>query len=589
MGARLANVTALVCCGVLLIACCAVFFININHGFDITDESFYLLSAQFPADVQASFFRYGFYTGLLYQLGGESVVALRSIGIVLLLLASFILSLTLFRQSQQNEPSPLVLQLATVGASLVYYNYWLLTPSYNWLALVGLLLAGSGMFSALSCARENPLPGIAVGVSGALCFVAKPSVAAALALIYLLWVALHHRDIAWLRTTVISALSASAALLLHSYLLEGGVQAYADRVTAGVRLGEQLGAGHVLSVVLTKSWLDISSLPRLIQAKVPWSLGLAAIGGCLVYIVERVAGLSSKWRLGYAVAVPIACWLELWQGNSWVGGSGYGNKLGLSALSFLLPCLIAGLVCRFMQPSGGDHSPLSKRLSLLTIPLICVLFAGAFAFGSNNGLLRQSSLAFVFYAAAILHCGRSLSLSSNSNAPQNIVSALVLLSSLLVSYSALDKPYRSALPITAQTSAFDLRGRDTLITDPDTAAYANELMRIADRHHWHSGNYLIDLTGGSPGALVILGARFITIPWLAGGYKGSNDFVTAALGEAEPANLSNAWVLVAPSGRRSVDNQVLQKLGLDFPASYIEVGELVSGHRSEAQVLYRPK
>jgi len=120
--------------------------INVSRGFDITDESFYILWAQFPEVVIASVTSFGFYTGLIHFISGENLALFRLTGILILLLASFFFAKELYQyvlNITKTKPSrkELVLFIIPITtASLAYYRYWLITPSYNWLNLVGILL-----------------------------------------------------------------------------------------------------------------------------------------------------------------------------------------------------------------------------------------------------------------------------------------------------------------------------------------------------------------------------------------------------------------------------------------------------------------
>lgn len=72
------------------VALCTFFLIvfNINRGFDITDESFYIMWSRHPGDVAAWFSRYGFYTGILLRLAGGNFVLFRFLGLLSLLAAA---------------------------------------------------------------------------------------------------------------------------------------------------------------------------------------------------------------------------------------------------------------------------------------------------------------------------------------------------------------------------------------------------------------------------------------------------------------------------------------------------------------------
>jgi len=133
-----------------------------------------------------------------------------------------------------------------------------------------------------------------------------------------------------------------------------------------------------------------------------------------------------------------------------------------------------------------------------------------------------------------------------------------------------------------------LSGDGTLHVDRQTANYINDLKEIALNSGWKQGLFLVDLTGGSPGATVILGGKIVGFPWLVGGYKGSSDFVVSMLKMASSDELNAAWILTAPKGRRKLRNEILLELNVDFPLHYEAVGQIRTGYRNEIQVLWKP-
>ena len=79
--------------------------------------------------------------------------------------------------------------------------------------------------------------------------------------------------------------------------------------------------------------------------------------------------------------------------------------------------------------------------------------------------------------------------------------------------NAYNKPYRLNSNIGLQDIEVQFLGVDGIIkVDNITAKYVNDLKDITIKSGWKKRNLLIDLTGGSPGALVILNARLVGKP-----------------------------------------------------------------------------
>jgi len=126
---------------------------GVGHGLDLTDEGLYLRSADAPGPGYA-------YAGLsgaclhpLFRLAGYDVATFRALGIIVLSIAALVLSYGLRRALAGNltaAPSlrlaelltRICLDIAIVAGAVTYYSLFLLTPSYNWLTLVGVLVCG---------------------------------------------------------------------------------------------------------------------------------------------------------------------------------------------------------------------------------------------------------------------------------------------------------------------------------------------------------------------------------------------------------------------------------------------------------------
>ena len=97
------------------------------------------------------------------------------------------------------------------------------------------------------------------------------------------------------------------------------------------------------------------------------------------------------------------------------------------------------------------------------------------------------------------------------------------------------------------------------------------------------------MTGGSPGANIILEADFFGEQWLVGGYKGSNEYVYEILKTYQGSEkLHKAWILTAPNGSRKIDLNILNQLGLNFPDKYKKIGIVKTADRDEIQELWKP-
>jgi hypothetical protein len=219
------------------------------------------------------------------------------------------------------------------------------------------------------------------------------------------------------------------------------------------------------------------------------------------------------------------------------------------------------------------------------------MLAFATSFGSNLGPIKHMSYAYVFFAAAALCTGRWIDQYVERRILGTIIPTLVALSTLFVLNYAFNHPTFSSDKISEmKVESTFLTGTGSLFVNKQTANYIKDLKRIALNAGWEPGTPLINLTGESPGAYVILGARILGTPLLVGTYfKGAETFVKEVLNMCPRSELDAAWILTAPNGTRKHHEDILLEIGLNFPKGYKVVGTVFRGfYIEEFQVLWKP-
>ena len=86
--------------------------------------------------------------------------------------------------------------------------------------------------------------GVLVGIGGALAFIAKPSTAGVLALIFIYWIVarpLRHR---WKVLFLISAISPFLFLIMHAFVFENGLESLYSQIKNGLELRVALLDGY---------------------------------------------------------------------------------------------------------------------------------------------------------------------------------------------------------------------------------------------------------------------------------------------------------------------------------------------------------
>lgn len=573
--------------------------LNSEKGFDITDRSFHLLWAGQPENVVGSFTHFGFVTGLLYDLVGQNIAAFRVLGMFILLGLALLFahSFQLYGKKHflKYDTNSILVSLVsiTLVATLAFYHSWLHVPSYNWLAVAATFITISGLLYFMSLPGRRwafCLSVLFVSAGGTLAFIAKPTTALVLAfmsIVFILANALNKRGVRFL---VCSGMIATILLTLFALYFLGSTAG--DSLRLGVDLGSALDSGHTLSSSFTNTvsgffnfikWLFQVSFFLIYAALI---VGLALFSWLRKYVLYR-----TNWTILIRTMLLFLILLlfSLLVFHSRFLGSNYQiSKILLSVygLSFLACCYVL-----FETHSTADARSINHGLLVKAILFSVFFLFGAIApsFGTNNNIVQHISMSSVFIAVSIFIIIQVISPERLRYFVSSLFGALLAITVMLFLLKAYQEPYRVAGSIGDQnTSVTFANPNHRLDLDSKTARYARDLMENAFEAGWKRGTPLIDMTGLSPGASVILDARIVGTPWIFG-RGGPELFADTVFKSVDQNILKNAWILTAPEGRKSLNNEVLRVNNLVFPEQYKMVGEFIFGYRNERQFLWKPK
>jgi hypothetical protein len=164
--------------------------------------------------------------------------------------------------------------------------------------------------------------------------------------------------------------------------------------------------------------------------------------------------------------------------------------------------------------------------------------------------------------------------------------------SALFYFGHANAPYAIPGSLWRQTEEVEFRGgTETLLLDPATAKYVRDLTRAYDSMHRADANrpYLVDLTGVSPAANFIVDAPPPGIPWLIGGFEGSEKVAVRLLRALPVEDVRAAWIVVDPDGGpRSLNPDILELFAMRYPQDYDVVASTRTGHLDRRHIVMRP-
>lgn len=534
-------------------------------GIDFSDEGFYLNWISNPRLYTASHTQFGFVYHPLFWFVGGDIVLLRQANVLLTLGLGWMLFSVLFRtlvpSASLNRAPWISLSLVFATSTFALLYLWLPTPNYRSLALQALLLAGIGvLLIEASYSRRSVAGWVVLGVAGWLAFMAKPTTAAALAVttsVYL--IASFKMSI---RLAAISSVTTLTLLLMSAWWIDGSVAGFIQRLVNGAEDLRLLQGGYTFTEVLRFSGFGLGTKER---ATLLASTLFIAVGTWLsASLVPKQRQATAVFLFGISV---VSVWITFGLhrlGIVWSAG------VGTQFLAFPLGAGIAVLA----SPKSELALSLRKLLPLGAWFLVCPY---VFVLGTNLNYWSAMTGSVVFWVAsgALLLVSRAPEKLRWSQLLPLAIVAQAGVSAIL--YASMERPYRQSEPLRAQRAVIRLPGSGgDLRVSEGAGRYVADLRHTALQGGFRTGDGMIDLTGHYPTALYLLGARALALAWTSGGYRGSNDVLTAALNRTSHDELKRAWILMELGGPRAFSAEVLQRYGIDVAKDHASVGFLES-------------
>ena len=571
--------------------------LKVTRGLDLTDEGLYLLAADPPNSSAAWGFPFGWHTHPLYALVGYDIASFRTLGALILVLASGWLGWLLARTVRAEGPAsakaegrllPAVTAALAGLASLLYYVSMLRTPSYNWLCLVGITLAAAGLMLGVRAARKDSPQGtwrrqlVPAAVASLALFITLPAKPSVLPMVLLLGLLLLLVLVDW--STAWRWLVWAVAFLPVWVVLAVGTTLWPRDFASVLKRAFQMPSfdpGQTPRVAIQAALLA----PREAAAVVGGLANgpaLLLLAGAVVLALPLILG--RRWfglRLLGFVAVTVDALGIAGVPVPMVNAG--GKPFGLAQVTMttaLLAVLLAtvAVVWRLndpVPPIAGRR--LSRAQTSAALALLLALLALVFGFGSDNGVYGQSALAggLLLIAAAVVALGLQSRRDSFAVLLAVFTATVLFVGAGLV--GGWRFPQRQA-PLAEQSISTEVGTHGArLDLDQKTAQTLNELRASSS---WKEGTPLVDVSyTWNPAVGYAIGAGvpdslMLTIY----GYSGTHDVTAFHLqGPYLEFPFRDSWILttkpdlLAADARSAVDftlGQLSAVSGRTFPQSY---------------------
>ena len=555
-----------------------------NYGFDFTDESFYWTWISKPKLYSATVSKFGSIYHLFFDIFNQNLVLLRQANIILtFLLASFLSYLVLQKSRDPDRPNALfnvLIAMAIASSSLMVFNFGLITPSYNTLNFQGLMITTMGLTVLEKKERNYVISALLIGLGGTITFMAKPSTAMFLAIIsvgYLYFCRLLKPRL----FILIFAFTILFAVGVAIYI-DGSLFAFVLSLKQGLYKAQLLDpSGHGFSKIIRLDdfywsqesktilyfhvpFLMLTSLLLLSQNERFKFFGfLFVVIFCIEYLLIQLYSLS--WSM---IFDPV-----------------------LGVLFLLVPVLILLPANIYYQKRLVSFS--SKKVMLA---LLFLIMPYIYAIGTNNNYWYMLPHAVLFWVLSGLVFLKPV---LNRNNLIAIAFPGILFAQLLTFISIqafVEKPYRQPQPLFSNDVSMNFPNHSSkLILSRQAEDFITRLKNAAYSAGFSKNIPIIDLTGRTPVAAIILEGESVGVPWLLGSYKGSSDYAVHVLSKVDVEKIQKSWVLTEPEGYAKIPDSVLKPLGLDLQKDYVFVKALklpeLAGNPGQYRTLqlYKPK
>ncbi|MGY2133510.1 hypothetical protein ACW9KT_14875 [Hymenobacter sp. HD11105] len=557
---------------------CAVLTVTIigwslPRGFDVFDESFYLLGYRYPGEYEASFSAFHLLIARGLGLVDCSVITYRWLGLLFNVLGAIVFAWSFARWQRTVAPDssrPLVITVCyvTIG-SLLVFSIFPRTLSYNNLNSFLLLLGGAAMLQTLSRGPSGSIWLVIVGIATGLDVFVKLSTSFLILgseLLLLIW--------CWQQQGVRVI---GKALLMLGLGIAAGLAFYFVRVQPPLVWYHNLT--QEMSVIQTSGGYGIKDLlPSYLKAaRLTIRFMLYPMGPTLFLLIAlawwwpRQSPLAvRRWSILISLLVLAGLYTG-WQAirrHWYLTGSGNDHQ----SLPLLLSSLVLAAGVLLVLPTIPAGTSQAKAPSQL-LPVGCWLFALPFLASAGTGNdLRVNLLidAGPWFAVLLLLTGLH-----SYRLPMWVNSSLLLLPAVWcaeqVVWGTLLTPYALRQPMSKQVVPLQTAGLKTaLLVDSATATFFNQLTYLLAKGGFRPGDPILGFYD-LPGLVYVSGGISPGMQW----YFSNRDVRTFHALDITQLPISKAYIITNRSLDEGTEEQ-LRARGINFPQHYRLVGTLTN-------------
>ena len=550
----------------------AVLLFYSRRSLDFSDESLYLYLTSSPTQESTLAGVWNWYLNFLYRMSGEDIVLYRQISIFVTFACSYFFAWAYFsstsnpKNTKDDSRFSFLPIVATTISIVFFYRTALLTPGYNWLALIGVLISIAGAVKWLSGERSLMWPAISV-VGLGFATMARPTAG-----ILIFFAMLTYRKI---RTDIFRMTAAGKTffttfiiyvLFHHLFVISisGTMNAWQQTLSTS-----QIDKSHSFMNLLLQAATDVTNFPL---NAVSISRGLILVPICVIcanFFIKskadhkRFQSILVLGALATYVVILITNQMLLIMNHLFMASPESRNKVGLTLATLTFFGFLSAVAL------GSNRYEAERRLKArigheYSGSAIGLLVAGIFgyAFSSNNGLLNHSAGIGILYVALYLQL--FLRINQQQLAQRMLISNVIflLIMSSQVVYGAWQHPYRS-VSLSENIYSVTVGGDSKILVSKSRAEEISKVKAIANKINAKDRNlYLVDLSPFTTFIPYQLEFKTIETPLIV------TPSYLEGFAQRNKSKLQSAWIMTSDS-KKSVDpTNLLRVLGKTIEHDY---------------------
>ncbi|WBQ02516.1 hypothetical protein [Kribbella sp. CA-293567] len=542
---------------------------TVDHGFDITDEGYYLLSYRWWSSNPLALTGIQYIYGPVFQLLGWDIVGLRVFRLVTVVLAHAFFGWSFMRWLRVRRPEAPKTRIwevagvaAIAAAGGMCYSWLPLSPAYNDVVLLGSITVVSCVLWAAAAIEQDRKPpvwalvlaGLVIGVM----VVAKWSSVVVIGLIVVAAiVVLSGQGVKAVGRGILWALAGVVVVAIVVHLFVVSLTVAVPGVLAVNRFIAD--TSYTPATLIQMYWTTSTELLGR-TVKQHFSLLIAAA----VAVVARKPVLRIPAWLLTAAGLAVSVYQALDKGGL-QGGTANNGKFQVTLLAAVLVALITAVTALVT----GQWSPGRENLRSWVILGLLAVLPFVQAFGTNTPPFMIGFNAFAAWAALMIavltSIGKAPAVARTTTA---VVAAGALVAVAAISYGGLIlNPYRSE-PYSELTTATDLKPLGDLKVAPAKARRFDGLNNLLKPYTTPSGRPIIGFDKMA-GTILVLRGRPFGEAWIA---PRERQRTVAGIVEVcsghQPRPDPRTPLLIFNRRVTQLDVEALRSCGLDFKTDY---------------------